>query len=76
MVVDDFDILGSSLRPLEADAPLVVDPDAPLAGTVALEPFKPVGRRYTKVSDLPGGIDETQLAQSNRLNVRRQPSAA
>jgi hypothetical protein len=35
MVVDDFDILGSSCGPAEADTPLVVDPDAELTQPIA-----------------------------------------
>jgi len=35
VIVDDFDIAGAAGAPGEADAPLVVDADAVLAGAAA-----------------------------------------
>jgi hypothetical protein len=37
VIVDDFNVEGVAVLPVEADAPLVVDPAAPLAGAVAGE---------------------------------------
>jgi hypothetical protein len=35
VVIDNLDFMGIAIAPLEADAPLVVDTDAVLAGPVA-----------------------------------------
>jgi hypothetical protein len=37
VVVDDFDTVGTSCRPDEADAPLSIDADAVLPGAVAFQ---------------------------------------
>lgn len=44
MIIDDFNIYRpqGSLRPLETNPPLVIDPDAVLALAVALERFETV----------------------------------
>jgi len=59
VVVDDLDIFGSSFIPAETYSPLVVDPDAPLPGAVALQRFKPISGRNPEIVNSPGGIDET-----------------
>jgi hypothetical protein len=41
-VVDDLDLVGVTVVPAEADAPLVVDADAVLAVAITLERFEPV----------------------------------
>jgi hypothetical protein len=45
MVVDDFDIRRSSVRPPEADPPLIIDADAVLAEAIALECLQSVASR-------------------------------
>ncbi len=46
MVVNDFDIMGRIVFPSKANAPLVIDPDTVLTGTVSPEQLQPVVRRY------------------------------
>jgi hypothetical protein len=46
--------------PLEANAPLAVDPDGILALAVALEGFQPVGDERGKVGQRNGGIEDAQ----------------
>jgi hypothetical protein len=48
MVVDNFDVLGITLPPSEENPPLVIDANAPLAGTVPLEAFKPISGQHAK----------------------------
>jgi hypothetical protein len=50
MIVDDFDIAWSSVLPHEADAPLVVDPDAVLAFAPPLQCFQAVSGGTRKSS--------------------------
>ena len=43
--VDDLDVEGIGGAPDEADAPLIADADAVLAGTIALERLEPIAGR-------------------------------
>lgn len=49
VVVDDLDALGSSVRPTEADTPLLIDTDAVGARPIALELLEPVSRRHPRI---------------------------
>jgi hypothetical protein len=44
VVIDNFDVdrAGRAFGPLKADPPLVIDPDAVLALSIALQSFQPV----------------------------------
>jgi hypothetical protein len=42
VIIDDLDVERVSCVPDEADAPLVIDPDAVLSATVPLEDLEPV----------------------------------
>ena len=72
MVIDDFDFMGVSFMPAEADAPLVVDADAPLSGAVAGELFKTIaGRDPQKIK--PGSrMELLQLTLGGSLCILRQ----
>ena len=62
MVVHDFHFFCASIHPVEAYAPLIVDPNRVPACEVALEGFQLVARRSTKVSQHNGSIDHLELA--------------
>lgn len=51
MVIDDFNVFGAicSRRPLEADSPLLIDPNAVLAPSVAGQRLKPVAGKAGQV---------------------------
>ena len=51
VVVDDLDVEGTGGAPDEADAPRVVDADAVLAGTIALERLEPIAGRNAEVGE-------------------------
>jgi hypothetical protein len=42
MVIDDLNVKRIPIAPYKADSPLVVNPDAVLAGTIPLQFFQPV----------------------------------
>jgi hypothetical protein len=50
VIVHDLDILSAGCGPAEADAKLIVDPDAVSTGAIALQGLKAVARRDTKVN--------------------------
>ena len=61
MVVDEFDVASAAGAPGEADAPLVVDADAVLAGAGADQLLQAIARRHPQVVDALGGVDENEL---------------
>jgi hypothetical protein len=58
VIIDDLDIdgAGRAVRPFEADPPLIIDADAVLPLTVALERFQPVTRQDSKVLQARSGL--------------------
>ena len=71
MVVYDLDIVRIAIRPSEANPPLIVDPNAVLAGTIAFELLQPVPRWNAKVIEGFGSIDHSQLAEHGALHIGR-----
>src|SRR5689334_7955913 len=63
VVVDDFDMHGSSLMPNKTDAPLVVDPNRVLPLPIRLQRFEPVSGRNSKIIEDPSLIQETKFSQ-------------
>jgi len=61
MVVSDLDLRRSGICPDEAHAELVVDPDAVLADSIALECLKPVARRYAQRPERDCGVELIEL---------------
>jgi hypothetical protein len=45
VIVDDLNLIRTGIRPSEADAVLLFDPDAVLTGSVASELLKSIARR-------------------------------
>jgi hypothetical protein len=72
MIVDNLNIMSVMTYPPEANAKLVVDPDAYLAGALALEHFEPVSRWDLQILDRPRCIHLAQLSQGPSLNVGRE----
>ena len=70
MIVNNLDLRWSSVCPHEADPPLVINSDAVLSGTVALEGLEPISWRDTKIVKDLCGPHLAKLAQSNRVNPR------
>ena len=68
MVVDDGDIKSIATGEAEADAPLVVNANAPLAFSIAPQRFKPVTWWGAKVFRSAGTIEHLQFALGNSGN--------
>jgi hypothetical protein len=56
VVIDEFDIIRTSVLPHEADPPLVIDPDAVLTSPVTFESFKPIAGRDSEVFEISRGM--------------------
>ena len=74
MVVHDLDVVSIAFTPSEADAPPIVDPDAPLPGSIAAEALEAIPRWNPKIFQGDRRIELPQLAQGDALNVRPEPS--
>jgi hypothetical protein len=74
MVVDYLNIVGVAFAPYEANSPLIVDPDAVLAKTTALEALKPIAWYGRENCQVDRGVEHLQLPEQdalNRLKLRR-----
>ena len=69
MVVRDLDVMGVAPDPAEADAPLIIDPDAVLTGTVASQLFETVSGRRPEILKPHRRVELAQLSQGHPLNV-------
>src|SRR3954463_1758221 len=76
VVIDDFDIFGSSLDPVKTDPPLIVDAEWMLALAVPLQRLEPVARWDFQVVQPTCGVEEAKFAQRRSLKVRRKSATA
>ena len=65
MIVRNLDIKGVSVFPMKADSPLIIDADAVLSGSVALQSFQTVSGWYTQILQLHGIFQEPQFPPRN-----------
>src|SRR5690348_14521434 len=72
MVVDDFNFMGIAVLPEEADAPLVIDPDAVLTFAVTFQGFQAIRGRNTKVFQGRRSIEHAEFAARDLLDIGRQ----
>jgi len=63
VVVNDLTPFWTSVAPLEADTPLIINSDTVLRRTVTTQTLEPVTRRNPKILETTGSVDLTQLAQ-------------
>src|SRR3954468_8217127 len=61
VVVDKLDVPGAGGAPCETNPPLVIDPNAVLAGAVAAQLLQAVAGWHAKVVNALSGIDENKL---------------
>ena len=78
VVVNDLDVRSSSCGPAEAEAELVVYPNAVLPGAVAFEGLETVARRHAQIGKPRRDFELSQLAPRNSFNrskPRNTPAA-
>jgi hypothetical protein len=71
VIIDDLDLVSVAIEPFETDTPLVVDPDAVLAGSIGLQPvpgWKP------EVDKTLGVVQHPQFPACHILNIAGQPA--
>ena len=72
MVIDDLNIGEVIAVGREANAVLIVDPNAVLPLTVALELFQTIPRRNSQILHTSCIVNQDQLSQRDSLNGLRQ----
>ena len=75
VIIHNFYVVRISVPPHKADAVLVVDADAVLADTVALECLEAVARRNSKVVEPTGDLELAQLSPGDGLEGHETPDA-
>ena len=74
VVVNNLDVIDAITLPAETDSPLIVYPNAVLAGTVAFQRLEPVARRRIQFIERRNKIKLYQFSDGNTAN--RLPAAA
>jgi len=69
MIICNLNTIGTSVNPDKAHPPLIIDPNAVLSLTVALEGFQTIGRRNAQVRQVSGIIEHSQLASGDFLDI-------
>ena len=70
MVVNDLNPFWTSIAPLEADTPLIIDSDTVLSCSITAQMLEPVARRNPKILETTRGVNLPQLAQRNASDAR------
>ena len=63
MVVNDLNPFWTSIAPLEADTPLIINSDTVLRRTVTAQTLEPVARRNPEVFQTTRSVNLIQFAQ-------------
>jgi hypothetical protein len=72
VIINYFHIISMSILPQKADAPLVIDADAPLALSVSGQFLEPVCRRYAEKYESSGTMELGQFAKCCPLQIGRK----
>ena len=72
MVVNDLNVMRVAGIPAKTDPPLLVDPNAPLTESIALQRFKMIARWDVEVSEIAGGVEHLKLRERTLLDSLRQ----
>lgn len=75
MVIDNLDVERVARIEAEADAKLVVDPNAMLTDTISLESLQLIVRRNTQIVQTACPMKHGQLAHSDGFDVRKPSNA-
>jgi hypothetical protein len=75
MVINNLYINGAPALELKTNPPLIVNANAPLSLTFALQSFKSVTRRHSQVLYPFGNVQQRKLTHRDDLNTDEPPNA-
>ena len=70
MVVNDLNPFWTSIAPLEADTPLIIDSNTVLSCSITAKKLESIARRDPEVLQTTRSVDLTQLAQRDASDAR------
>lgn len=75
MVIDYLNASGVTVAELKTNAPLIIDPDAPLAFAFSLQGFQAVSRRNPQLINPDHSIQHGEFSQCNGFDGAELPTA-
>jgi hypothetical protein len=69
VVVHDFDLVSAVVVPNKTDSPLIVDANAVLSFSIALQGFQVIARWHSQTDQFRYGVQLQQLAPSHALDM-------
>jgi hypothetical protein len=76
VIVDDLDVERVAVIPVEADPPLIIDPDAMLTLPISREFFQAIPRRHFEVAQRISRVQQEELLQGRSVNILWELSRA
>jgi len=73
VVIDDLHIFCPDFCSTKTDAPLIVDTNAVLAGTVALQRLEAISGWHFQIIQSAGNLELSQFAPRDRSDVHESP---
>lgn len=73
MVIDDLDVMGVSIGPLEANPPLLIHPDGELARAISGQLLESIARRDFEVRQPRGCLYHVELPARHFANASEAP---
>jgi hypothetical protein len=72
MVVNDFNLVGIPVTPLEANSPTLIDPDAVLSLPLSRQLLKSIARRNAEIIEAKRVIEHSEFSVSSLLDFSRE----
>lgn len=73
MIIHDLDVFSTRVRPMEAEAELIVNTNAVLAYTVPFQGFQSITRWNSQIVELACDLQLSQLTSCHSRNIRESP---
>jgi len=73
MIINDFDIFCESIRPTKADAPLIIDANTVLTGTIAFERLKMIAGWNSQILKAICDFELPEFSPGNLGNIHKFP---
>jgi hypothetical protein len=75
VIIYNLDIFGAGARPTETHPELIIDTDAMLPRTIALQSFQAISRRHSQVLQPARDLRLPELASRYRGDARERPDS-
>jgi hypothetical protein len=73
MVIDNFNIFRTCIRPTKTDTPLIIDTNAVLPRTIILECFKVIPGWHPQIIQSAGNLKLSKFTSGNLTNIHKLP---